>query len=37
MLALVEQLFNSFEDVKKWVDDWIAAKDEREVLLERNP
>lgn len=26
--GLADQSFNSFEDVKKWVDEWIASKDE---------
>ena len=24
--ALAEQLFGSYEDVKKWLDEWFAAK-----------
>ena len=26
--ALAEQLFGSYEDVKKWLDEWFAAKGE---------
>jgi len=26
--ALAEEHFNSYEDVKKWVFEWIASKDE---------
>ena len=26
--ALTEKRFQSFEDIKKWVDSWIASKDE---------
>lgn len=26
--GLSEQLLNSYEDVKKWVDSWINSKDE---------
>ena len=26
--ALTEQRFGSYEDVKKWLDEWIAAKGE---------
>ena len=26
--ALAEERFQSFEDIKKWVDSWIASKDE---------
>ena len=26
--GLSEQRFNSYEDVKKWVDSWIASEDE---------
>jgi [histone H3]-lysine36 N-dimethyltransferase SETMAR len=27
--ALAEQHFNSYEEVKKWLDDWFASKDEQ--------
>ena len=27
--ALAEKRFQSFEDIKKWVDSWIALKDEK--------
>ena len=26
--ALAEQRFGSYEDVKKWLDEWFAAKEE---------
>ena len=26
---LAEQHFRSYEDVKKWIDSWIASKDEQ--------
>uniref|UniRef100_A0A2M4C4G5 Putative mariner mos1 transposase n=1 Tax=Anopheles marajoara TaxID=58244 RepID=A0A2M4C4G5_9DIPT len=26
---LAEQRFHSYEDIKKWIDGWIAAKDEQ--------
>ena len=26
---LAEQHFRSYEDVKKWIDSWIASKDEK--------
>ena len=26
--ALAEEHFNSYEDVEKWISDWIASKDE---------
>jgi len=26
--ALAEQCFGSYEDVKKWLDEWFAAKGE---------
>lgn len=27
--GLSEQRFHNFEDVKKWLDDWIASKEEK--------
>ena len=29
MHRLSEQLFNSYEEVKNWIDEWLASKDER--------
>jgi len=26
---LLEQHFNSYEQVKKWIDDWLTSKDEQ--------
>jgi len=26
--ALAERHFNSYEDVRKWLDEWFASKDE---------
>lgn len=26
--GLAEQRFSSYDDTKKWVDDWIASKDQ---------
>jgi len=31
--GLSEQHFNSFEDIKKWLDDWIASKESEFFLL----
>ena len=28
LFALAEQSFGSYEDVKKWLDEWLAAKEE---------
>ena len=27
--GLSEQNFNSYEEVKNWIDEWLASKDER--------
>ena len=33
--GLSEQYSNSYEEVKNWIDEWLASKDE--VVLGRNP